>query len=184
MYIYTFTFTPCFKLQDGKTSSFSGQLMHKEGWMGSEAAANKMTSGNSADPLELCPGGVYRPYKDKDAVGSIQEVLLAGFEGEAPDGLEIHVSEEDLKDTYHKNPQDMQPWVHGRLIAVGLAWFTSTTANVSNPSSRGNRVLQDLSEDVRPSSLEGFLILQKELKVRFADESFQDVGFLRTCPLT
>lgn len=43
-------------------------------------------------------GGVYRPYKDKDAVGSIQEVLLTGFDGDAPeDGLEIHVKEEDLK---------------------------------------------------------------------------------------
>lgn len=61
-------------LQDSKVSSFSGQLMHKE-------------------------GGVYRPYKDKDAIGSTREVLLAGFEGEPPaTGLEIQVAEEDLKD--------------------------------------------------------------------------------------
>ena len=44
-------------------------------------------------------GGVYRPYKDKDAIGSTREVLLAGFDGERPEnGLEIHVAEEDLKD--------------------------------------------------------------------------------------
>ena len=44
-------------------------------------------------------GGVYRPYKDKDAIGSTREVLLAGFDGEPPEtGLEIHVAEEDLKD--------------------------------------------------------------------------------------
>ena len=47
----------------------------------------------------LSGGGVYRPYKDKDAIGSTREVLLAGFEGEPPaTGLEIHVAEEDLKD--------------------------------------------------------------------------------------
>eukprot|EP00435_Cladocopium_sp_Y103_P018082 s4606_g4.t1 len=96
-------------LQDSKVSSFSGQLMHKE-------------------------GGVYRPYKDKDAIGSTREVLLAGFEGEPPQsGLEIHVAEEDLKDC-------------------------------------------DLSEvrPDRPASLDEFLILQKELKAGFADESFQE----------
>lgn len=78
-------------------------------------------------------GGVYWPYKDKDAIGSTREVLLAGFDGEPPEnGLEIHVAEEDLKDC------------------------------------------QDLTEVVRPASLDGFLILQKELKAGFADESFQE----------
>eukprot|EP00913_Durusdinium_trenchii_P034313 g32105.t1 len=78
---------------------------------------------------ENIAGGVYRPYKDKDAVGSVREVLLAGFDGEPPEeGLKIRLGE---KDSAHS------------CIAS-------------------------------PSSLQDFLILQKELRAGFAEDTFQE----------
>lgn len=92
------------KFFEQDSSDFQGQLMHKG-------------------------GGVYRPYKDKDAVGSVREVLLAGFDGEPPEeGLEIRLGEKDIAE---------------ECIAS-------------------------------PSSLQDFLILQKELRAGFAEDTFQE----------
>eukprot|EP00931_Biecheleriopsis_adriatica_P041521 TRINITY_DN23721_c0_g1_i1.p1 TRINITY_DN23721_c0_g1~~TRINITY_DN23721_c0_g1_i1.p1 ORF type:complete len:364 (-),score=91.51 TRINITY_DN23721_c0_g1_i1:33-1040(-) len=60
-------------LGDSK-ASFQGQLMRKE-------------------------GEVYCPYRDKAPVGSVREVLLAGFESEnARKGAEAYLGEEDISD--------------------------------------------------------------------------------------
>ncbi len=118
-------------LQD--SASFSGQLMHKEGRLGHELTEVMAENHRPSCcftvfrylqfvcfTIVLFTGGVYRPYKDKDAVGSIQEVLLAGFDGDAPeDGLEIHVKEEDLKAwgevVRRKAIQDMFTFIYFRV---------------------------------------------------------------------